>query len=433
MSGVSKPAIMPQHGGLAGARRAEHGEELAVADVEVDVVDSSDVAELAADAAQADSGRARPSAAVPVALTRRSPPGHPIHSRWPVWHVPRAVCDLAVIERYRESHEYARSAPSTSSGSTPCSTTRSWPSASTVRRYCDDRIRPHIADWFESGEIPARELAKELGALGLLGHASARATAARARPPRRTASPVWSSRRPTPGSAAWSRSRARWRCSPSTGSAATSRRTSGCPGWPPARRSAASVSPRPTSAPNPGGMRTRASARRLGLGAQRYEDVDHQRVGRRRRDRVGAHRRRHPRLRRPDRHAPVSPLPRSPGRCRCAPRSRASSSSRTSGFPASAMLPEATRSERSAECLSEARFGIVFGSLGAARDCLDVTLDVRAHPAGVRQAARGLPAHPAEAGRHDRASWARHAARPTPRSAEGHGRACAPSRSASAS
>jgi len=39
----------------------------------------------------------------------------------------------------------------------------------TVRQYCDDRIRPHIADWFEEAKIPARELAKELGSLGLLG------------------------------------------------------------------------------------------------------------------------------------------------------------------------------------------------------------------------------------------------------------------------
>jgi len=39
----------------------------------------------------------------------------------------------------------------------------------TVRQYCDDKIRPHIADWFEEARIPARELAKELGSLGLLG------------------------------------------------------------------------------------------------------------------------------------------------------------------------------------------------------------------------------------------------------------------------
>ena len=39
----------------------------------------------------------------------------------------------------------------------------------TVRQYGDDTLRPHIAEWFESGQIPARDLAKELGALGLLG------------------------------------------------------------------------------------------------------------------------------------------------------------------------------------------------------------------------------------------------------------------------
>ncbi len=39
----------------------------------------------------------------------------------------------------------------------------------TVRRFGEQRLRPHIADWFESGEMPARELAADLGKLGLLG------------------------------------------------------------------------------------------------------------------------------------------------------------------------------------------------------------------------------------------------------------------------
>lgn len=39
----------------------------------------------------------------------------------------------------------------------------------TVRRFVDDRIRPEIAGWFESGQIPARDLARELGSLGVLG------------------------------------------------------------------------------------------------------------------------------------------------------------------------------------------------------------------------------------------------------------------------
>jgi len=41
--------------------------------------------------------------------------------------------------------------------------------AETVRRFVDDRIRPEVAGWYESGDLPARDLAKELGALGVLG------------------------------------------------------------------------------------------------------------------------------------------------------------------------------------------------------------------------------------------------------------------------
>ncbi|MGN6130788.1 MAG: acyl-CoA dehydrogenase family protein, partial [Nocardioidaceae bacterium] len=39
----------------------------------------------------------------------------------------------------------------------------------TVRRYVEDKIKPNLPEWFESASIPARELAKELGSLGLLG------------------------------------------------------------------------------------------------------------------------------------------------------------------------------------------------------------------------------------------------------------------------
>ena len=38
-----------------------------------------------------------------------------------------------------------------------------------VRRVADDRVRPYVADWYERGEVPARELAVEFGKLGLLG------------------------------------------------------------------------------------------------------------------------------------------------------------------------------------------------------------------------------------------------------------------------
>ena len=38
-----------------------------------------------------------------------------------------------------------------------------------VRSYVDAEIKPYVGDWFESGSIPARELAKALGSLGVLG------------------------------------------------------------------------------------------------------------------------------------------------------------------------------------------------------------------------------------------------------------------------
>jgi glutaryl-CoA dehydrogenase len=44
-------------------------------------------------------------------------------------------------------------------------------------------------------------------------------------------------------------------------------------------------------------------------------------------------------------------------------------------LPADAKLPEARGLSGPLSCLSEARFGIVFGSVGAARDCLQTTLD----------------------------------------------------------
>jgi glutaryl-CoA dehydrogenase len=38
-----------------------------------------------------------------------------------------------------------------------------------VRRYVGDRLLPEVGDWFERGELPSRDLARELGKLGLLG------------------------------------------------------------------------------------------------------------------------------------------------------------------------------------------------------------------------------------------------------------------------
>jgi len=40
---------------------------------------------------------------------------------------------------------------------------------SMVRQFGKQRLRPHIAEWFETGHVPVRDLAVEIGKLGLLG------------------------------------------------------------------------------------------------------------------------------------------------------------------------------------------------------------------------------------------------------------------------
>jgi glutaryl-CoA dehydrogenase len=39
----------------------------------------------------------------------------------------------------------------------------------TVRRHVEEKLRPHLAEWYEAGAMPVRDVARELGSLGLLG------------------------------------------------------------------------------------------------------------------------------------------------------------------------------------------------------------------------------------------------------------------------
>lgn len=39
----------------------------------------------------------------------------------------------------------------------------------TVRRFVSERVSPYIGDWYESASLPVRDLARELGGLGVLG------------------------------------------------------------------------------------------------------------------------------------------------------------------------------------------------------------------------------------------------------------------------
>lgn len=109
----------------------------------------------------------------------------------------------------------------------------------TVRSFVRDRVTPFVGDWFEAGEVPARELALGLGGLGVLGMhlegygcAGASGTAYGLACLELEAGD-W-------GSGASSPSRARWRCTRSGAGARRSRRRSGCRGWRRERRSAAS-------------------------------------------------------------------------------------------------------------------------------------------------------------------------------------------------
>jgi len=39
----------------------------------------------------------------------------------------------------------------------------------TVAEFSTDHLRPHVAEWFEGGTLPAKEVAQQLGELGVLG------------------------------------------------------------------------------------------------------------------------------------------------------------------------------------------------------------------------------------------------------------------------
>ena len=75
-------------------------------------------------------------------------------------------------------------------------------------------------------------------------------------------------------------------------------------------------------------------------------------------------------------------------------------SSTASGCPPTPCCPRRAGLRGPLSCLNEARFGIVFGALGAARDCLETAIAYAGDAGAVRPADRGVPAHPGQARRH---------------------------------
>ena len=243
----------------------------------------------------------------------------------------------------------------------------------TVRRYVDERLRPEIAGWFEAGTVPARELSVELGRLGVLGMhlhgygcAGTSATAyGLACLELEAGDSGLRSLVSVQGSLAmyaiWrhgsEEQKQEWLPRMARGEAL------GCFGL-----------TEPDFGSNPGGMRTRARREPSGdwvldgtkMWITNGSVADVAIVWARAEDGVRGF---------------VVPTD-TPGFS--APEIKHKLSLRASvtselvldgvRLPASAMLPEARGLSGPLSCLSEARFGIVFGALGAARDCLESTL-----------------------------------------------------------
>jgi glutaryl-CoA dehydrogenase len=242
----------------------------------------------------------------------------------------------------------------------------------TVRAFCDDRVRPHIADWFETASIPARELSIELGKLGLLGMhldgygcAGTSATAyGLACLELEAADSGIRSLVSVQGSLAMyaiyrfgsSEQKDEWLPRMSAGEAI------GCFGL-----------TEPDFGSDPGGMRTRA--RRDGsdwvlsgtkMWATNGSVADVAIVWARTDDGIRGF------------VVPTSTRGFSAPEITRKLSLRASVSSELVlddvRLPGDAVLPEARGLSGPLSCLSEARFGIVFGAVGAARDCLEATL-----------------------------------------------------------
>ena len=243
----------------------------------------------------------------------------------------------------------------------------------TVRRFVDDRLRPGVAGWFEAGTVPARELSVELGRLGVLGMhlegygcAGTSATAyGLACMELEAGDSGLRSLVSVQGSLAmfalWRHGseehKQEWLPRMARGEAL------GCFGL-----------TEPDFGSDPGGMRTRARQEPSGdwvlngtkMWITNGSVADVAVVWARTDEGVRGF---------------VVPTD-SPGFT--APEIKHKLSLRASvtselvledvRLPASAMLPEARGLSGPLSCLSEARFGIVFGSLGAARDCLEATI-----------------------------------------------------------
>ncbi|MBH0776031.1 acyl-CoA dehydrogenase family protein [Nocardia bovistercoris] len=243
----------------------------------------------------------------------------------------------------------------------------------TVAAFGARRLRPHIAEWFEAGTFPARELAPELGALGLLGmhldgYGCAGMSATSYGLACQELEAVDSGVRSmvsVQGSLAMTaihlfgseEQKQHWLPEMAAG------RVIGCFGL-----------TEPDFGSNPGGMRTRAerdggdwvlNGSKMWITNGSVADVAV--IWARADDRIRGF---------------LVPADTPGFRAREMGRKLSLRASITAELdlddvrlPADALLPESAGLSAPLACLSEARFGIVFGALGAARDCLRATIE----------------------------------------------------------
>ena len=242
----------------------------------------------------------------------------------------------------------------------------------TVRTFVRDRIRPNITAWYESAVFPA-EIVPEMGRLGLLGmHLSGYGCPGRSAVEYGLAAlelEAGDSGLRTfvsvQGSLAMS---AIHKFGTEAAEAALAARHG-------RRRSDRLFRPdRTDRRQRPGQHDHTAPAGRRRLGDRRRQAVDRPGVDRRRRRHLGAHRRRHPRFRRPHRHPGVHRHPDraeavharlDPVRHHARP---------ASGCPPTRSCPGPRACSGPFACLNEARYGIIWGAMGAARDAYEAAL-----------------------------------------------------------
>ena len=241
-----------------------------------------------------------------------------------------------------------------------------------VRAFVDERIRPNIAGWYATATFP-RELVKEMADLGLLGmHLAGYGGAGRSAVEYGLATMELEAGDSgirtfvsVQGSLAMSaiakfgseEQKQQWLPGMATGELI------GCFGL-----------TEPTAGSDPASMATRAvrdgdgwvlTGAKRWIGLASIADVAIIWAADGRRASGASSSRRTP---------TASPPPRSSRSSRCAPRSSATSPSTTCGCPPTRVLPGARGLKGPFSCLNEARYGIIWGAMGAARDSYETAL-----------------------------------------------------------